>query len=81
MLTTLDKTKQALLVVHMLDGDPSGIKEKIDENIEEEDLNSEDGISNLLEFLTGGQDKLFQFQEKPFAPSPLISVRKSPPRS
>ena len=57
MLTTLDKTKQALLVVHMLDGDPSGIKEKIDENIEEEDLNSEDGIANLLEFLKSIYEK------------------------
>ena len=50
-LTTLDPTKQALLVVHMLDGDPSGIKEKIDENVDDNELNSSDGISKLLEFL------------------------------
>ena len=32
-LATLDKNEQAPLVVHMLDGDPSGIKEKFDENV------------------------------------------------
>ena len=29
MLTTLEETKQVLLVVNLLDGDPSGINEKI----------------------------------------------------
>ena len=32
-LATLDKNEQAPLVVHMLDGDTSGIKEKFDENV------------------------------------------------
>ena len=32
-LNTLDKNEQAPLVVPMLDGDLSGIKEKIDENV------------------------------------------------
>ena len=38
MLTTLDETKQALLVVHLLDGDPSGIKENLDEGVPDDDL-------------------------------------------
>ena len=53
MLTTLDETKQALLVVHLLDGDPSGIKEKIDEGVPDDDLKSKDGITKLLTFLEG----------------------------
>ena len=33
LLTTLEPAKQALMVVHLLDGDPSGIKEKIVEDL------------------------------------------------
>ena len=50
VLTTLPADKQALLVVHYLDGDPSGIKEKIDEAIEEDTLRSANGIKALIEF-------------------------------
>ena len=76
-LTTLDKTKQALLVVHMLDGDPSGIKEKIDENVDDNELNSSDGISKLLEFLKDiyEKDSLSDGFEKYIA---LEKFRRSP---
>ena len=50
LLTTIPKTKQALMVLHFLDGDPSGIKEKIDEEIDDNILASEEGINTLLEF-------------------------------
>ena len=36
LLTNVPKAKQALMVLHYLDGHPSGIKEKIDEEIQEE---------------------------------------------
>ena len=49
----LDKNKQALLLVHMLDGN----KEKIDENIKDEDLVSKEGITKLLEFLNSIYEK------------------------
>ena len=39
------------MVVRYLDGDPSGIKDKIDAEIEDEKLQCEVGITNLLEFL------------------------------
>ena len=48
-LTNVDETKQALMVVHYLDGDPSRIKDKIDAEIE--DVKLEEGIANILEFL------------------------------
>ena len=38
------------MVVHYLDGDPSGIKDKIDAEIEDEKLQSKEGIATLLEF-------------------------------
>ena len=50
-LTNVDETKQALMVVHYLDGDPSGIKDKIDAEIEDVKLQCKEGITNLLEFL------------------------------
>ena len=50
-LTSVDETKQALMVVHYLDGDPSGIKDKIDAEIEDVKLQCKEGITNLLEFL------------------------------
>ena len=56
-LNTLDKNEQAPLVVHMLDGDPSGIKEKFDENVQHEDLGSEEGVTKLIEFLKSIYDK------------------------
>ena len=79
-LTTLDSTKQALLVVHMLDGDPSGIKEKIDENVADEDLNSAQGISKLLEFLKSiyEKDSLSDGFEKYIA---FEKFRRSPGKS
>ena len=50
-LTDVKPELQAILVIHYLDGDPSGVKEKIDNGIEEEDLNTERGIEVLLNFL------------------------------
>ena len=49
----LVKNKQALLLVHMLDVN----KEKIDENIKDEDLVSKEGITELLEFLNSIYEK------------------------
>ena len=49
----LVKNKQALLLVHMLDVN----KEKIDENIKDEDLVSKEGITKLLEFLNSIYEK------------------------
>ena len=40
-------------MVHMLDGN----KEKIDENIKDEDLVSKEGITKLLEFLNSIYEK------------------------
>ena len=51
LLTSLDKKVQAVMVVHCLDGDPSGIKDKIDAGITDAELQSEDGVQVLLEFL------------------------------
>ena len=48
LLTSVAKEKQALMVFHYLDGDPSGIKEKVDAQIEEETLQSKDGLNKLL---------------------------------
>lgn len=50
LLTSVDEKKQALMVVHYLDGDPSGIKDKIDAELEDVKLQCTEGISNLLEF-------------------------------
>ena len=50
LLTSVANEKQALMVFHYLDWDPSGIKEKVDVQIEEETLQSEDGMNKLLEF-------------------------------
>ena len=50
-LTNVDETKQALMVVHYLEGDPSSIKDKIDAEIEDVKLQCKEGITNLLEFL------------------------------
>ena len=50
MLTLVEKEKQALLVLHYLDGHPSGIKEKVDAELEDDKLHCADGIKNLLEF-------------------------------
>ena len=50
LLTSVDVKKQALMVVHYLDGDPSGIKDKIDAELEDEKLQCNEGINNLLEF-------------------------------
>ena len=64
----LVKNKQALLLVHMLDGN----KEKIDENVKDEDLVSKEGITKLLEFLnsiyekdslSGGYEKYMAFEK------------------
>ena len=49
--STLDKKLQAEMVIYHLDGHPSRVKEKIVTHIAEADLQSEDGIKNLLTFL------------------------------
>ena len=50
-LTTLTQEQQADMVVHCLDGHPSGIKEKIDTQLSATTLSSKDGIKSLLDFL------------------------------
>ena len=50
LLTNVGENKQALMVVHYLDGDPSGIKDKIDAEIEDVKLQCKDGKATLLEF-------------------------------
>jgi hypothetical protein len=47
--TTLEPAKQALLQVHMLDGDPPGINEKIDGILSDDNLKSTSGIAKILE--------------------------------
>ena len=51
LLTSVEKKMQALMVLHFLDGHPSGIKDKVDAEVDEEKLQSDDGIKTLLEFL------------------------------
>ena len=51
LLPSVVEIKHALMVVHHLDGDPSGIKDKIDAEIEDVKLQCAEGINNLLEFL------------------------------
>ena len=72
MLSSTEKSKQALMVLHFLDGHPSGIKEKVDAKIEETKLVSEQGIDNLLTFfetiykkdsLADGFDKYISFEK------------------
>ena len=52
-LTDLEDDQKADMVVHCLDGHASGIKEKIDTQIEEKNLSCKEGIDNLLVFLQG----------------------------
>ena len=51
LLTSVNETKQALMVVHYLDGDPSGIKDKIDSEVKDEKVQCKEGIATLLDFL------------------------------
>ena len=78
MLTSVAAEKQALMVLHCLDGDPSGIKDKVDEAVEEEKLNCSDGIKNLLEFfektykkdsLADGFEKYISFEKLKRSPN------------
>ena len=50
LLTSVEEEKQALMVLHYLDGHKSGIKEKVDAQIEETKLQEKDGIQTLLKF-------------------------------
>ena len=50
LLTSVEKEKQALVVLHYLDGRRLGIKEKVDAQIEETKLQEKDGIQTLLKF-------------------------------
>ena len=52
-LTEVKEELQALLIVHHLDGHVSGIKEKIDNALEEKNLACKEGVINLLKFLEG----------------------------
>jgi hypothetical protein len=72
LLTSVDETKQALMVVHYLDGDPSGIKDKIDSEIDDKNLQTKEGIEPLLAFfkkiyqkdsLADGFDKYISFEK------------------
>ena len=72
LLCSVEKEKQALLVVHYLDGDPSGIKDKIDSGMSDTELGSADGISKLLAFIekiykkdsiADGFDKYISFEK------------------
>ena len=81
MLTTVAKDKQALIVLHYLDGDLSGIKDKIDEEIEESTLMSTNGIKTLLEFfkkiykkdsLADGFEKYMAFEKMRRSPNTSI---------
>lgn len=58
-LTDLKPEQQADMVVHCLDGHSSGIKEKIDTQVEEAKLSCEEGIDNLLTFL----EKVYKVDE------------------
>ena len=51
LLTDVKPELQAILVIHYLDGDPSGIKEKIDNGVDEKELNTTKGVEVLLNFL------------------------------
>ena len=46
----VEKKKKALMVLHFLDRHPSRIKEKVDEEINETVLHSDDRLKVLLEF-------------------------------
>ena len=50
-LTSVKPELQAFMVVHHLDGNVSGVKDKIDNGLTDEKLNCTDGIKNLLNFL------------------------------
>ena len=50
-LTSVIETMQAFMVIQYLDGYPSGVKDKINAEIEYVKLECEEGITNLLEFL------------------------------
>ena len=72
MLTEVKPELQALLMVHYLDGDASGVKEKIDAGIDEEELKKTEGIKSLLNFLAtiykvdtlaDSFDKYMQFEQ------------------
>ena len=51
LLTDVKPELQALLVVHSLDADTSGVKGKINAGIDEEELKTTEGIKSLLNFL------------------------------
>ena len=81
LLTSVPQEKQALMVLHFLDGDPSGIKDKIDEEVTEDDLQSKDGIKKLLNFfekiykkdsLADGFDKYISFEKLRRSPNTSI---------
>ena len=50
-ITNVPQNSQAEVVVYGLEGDPSGIKEKIIVNIGEKLENAADGIDQLIKFL------------------------------
>ena len=81
LLTNVPKAKQALMVLHYLDGDPSGIKEKVDAEIEEDVLYTEQGIEALLQFfkkiykrdsLADGYEKYLSFEKLKRSPNKSI---------
>ena len=58
-ITAIDKKLQAEVVVYSLDGDPSGIKDKIEVGIGTKLEDNENGIADLITFL----DSVFQQDE------------------
>ena len=81
LLTSVEEEKQALMVLHYLDGHKSGIKEKVDAQIEEKDLQKKDGIQTLLKFfekiykkdsLADGFDKYIEFEKLRRSPNTSI---------
>ena len=58
-ITAIDKKLQAEVVVYSLDGDPSGIKDKIEVGIGKELEDNADGMEELITFL----DSVFQQDE------------------
>ena len=69
------------LVLHFLDGDPSGMKDKIDEEVTEDDLQSKDVIKKLLNFfekiykkdsLADGFNKYISFEKLRRSPNTSI---------
>ena len=72
MLSSVPHKKQALMVLHFLDGHLSVIKDKIDKEVTEKSLQSKDGIKKLLNFF----EKIYQKNSLADAFDKYISFEK-----